>query len=411
MTTGTAEPSGAQPGPRPARPSLTVIFSITITGITVNTMVTASIKEILAGVGAPIGLAGVLIAAATLPGILLAPVIGVLADRYGRREVLVPCLVLFAVAGGLGALAPNLWVLAGLRFLQGAGSAGLVNLAVVIIGDHWDGTERAAMIGRNSAVLTVCLTVFPTVGGVLTDLGDWRTPFLVYPVGLVTAGIVARGLPRGRRRDVTVREQLAELMPVLRRPRMMATLAATAVIFALIFGAILTVLPLYAAEAFGLGPSARGVLLGLPAVGSTAAALLLGRTTERFGRQRLLTGAVLLGTAGLLAMAAVPAVVPLGAALVTYGLFEGTTIPTLQDIASDAGGTASRGGTVASVVASARLGQTIGPLGLGAAYEVAGAGPTLSVAAVAVGALLVPLVRIATAEDSRAAPTETLPWE
>lgn len=385
---------------------------MTATGITVNTMISASIPDILNGLGAAPGLAGVLIGAATLPGIALAPVVGVLADRHGRREVLVPCLVVFAVAGGLGALASSFWILAGLRFLQGAGSAGLINLAIVLIGDHWDDTRRAAMIGRNSAVLTACLAVFPAVGGALTDLGGWRAPFLVYPLGLVTALFVARRLGPGGGADVTVREQIAELLPVLGRRSVLAVMAATTVVFALIFGAILTVLPLYAEAQFGLGATWRGVLLGLPAIGSTAAALLLGRLVRRFGRRRLLTGGVVLGTVGLVAIGVSPSVLLLAVAAVVYGLFEGITIPTLQDMTTAAGGDRSRGGTVAVQVSAARLGQTVGPLGLGAAFGAVGATPTYLLAAVALPVALIPLIRIATSEPLPPGPSEpSLPWE
>ncbi len=108
---------------------------------------------------------GVLVSAGTLPGIVMAPVIGLLADRYGRRAVVVPCLVAFGVCGALAGLAPSFGALVAIRFLQGAASAGLVNLAVVIIGDHWDGTDRIRRLGQNSAVLTVSLAVFPPVGG------------------------------------------------------------------------------------------------------------------------------------------------------------------------------------------------------------------------------------------------------
>ncbi|CAN5158317.1 hypothetical protein BH23ACT9_BH23ACT9_33680 [soil metagenome] len=73
-----------------------------------NTLITASLPEILAGVGASPGQAGLVIGAATLPGIVLAPVIGLLAHRYGRGEVLVPCLVIFALGGGVAATSP-LW--------------------------------------------------------------------------------------------------------------------------------------------------------------------------------------------------------------------------------------------------------------------------------------------------------------
>lgn len=379
-------------------PSLLLIFAVTVTGITTNTLITASIPDILDGLGASAGAAGLIISAATLPGVVLAPVIGVLADRYGRREVLTPCLLAFAAAGGLGALAPNLATLAALRFVQGAGSAGLVNLAVVIIGDHWEGDERATLIGRNSAVLTVALAVFPFAGGALTDLGSWRTPFLVYPVAVVTAAAVWRGLPAGRTRDISVGDQLRELGPILRRPRVVALNLATVVLFALIFGAILTILPVYASREFGLGASFRGVLLGAPAVGSTAASVSLGWLLRRLGRRRLLTIAGLTMAGGLVGLGLAGSLVGLGIGVLLFGLAEGAAIPTLQYLASDAGDDDTRGSVVAAQVGVARIGQTVGPIGLGALFGAAGPRTAYLVGAGIAVTALTPAYRWATHE-------------
>ena len=89
-------------------PPLPLIFSVTITGILANTLVGPAIPDILEAFGQPDSRAGVFVAAGTLPGIVMAPVIGVLADRFGRRAVLVPCLTAFGVFGLLSALAPTL---------------------------------------------------------------------------------------------------------------------------------------------------------------------------------------------------------------------------------------------------------------------------------------------------------------
>src|SRR5688500_1007885 len=139
---------------RPKRPPFGLILSITITGIVGSTIVSPVTPDIVAELGGGDRAIGFLVAAVAAPGIILAPIIGVLADRYGRREVVVPCLAIFGIAGGLAALAPSLEVLIALRLLQGIGSAGLINLAVTIIGDHWEGVERAKKIGQNAAVLT-----------------------------------------------------------------------------------------------------------------------------------------------------------------------------------------------------------------------------------------------------------------
>ena len=88
-------------------PPLPLIFSITITGILANTLVGPAIPDILEAFDQPDSRAGLFVAAGTLPGIVMAPVIGVLADRFGRRAVLVPCLVAFGTFGLLSALAPT----------------------------------------------------------------------------------------------------------------------------------------------------------------------------------------------------------------------------------------------------------------------------------------------------------------
>jgi ACDE family multidrug resistance protein len=133
------------------------VVAVTITSIMGNVLVAPALPDIVDDFGVSDAGAGLLLAVTTAPGIVLAPLAGVLADRYGRREVLVPCLVLFGFAGGLSAWAPTFSALVFLRLLQGVGSAGLLNLAISLIGDTWSGAERSRMMGRNAAALTAAI--------------------------------------------------------------------------------------------------------------------------------------------------------------------------------------------------------------------------------------------------------------
>lgn len=384
------------------RPPALLLYGITVTAITMNTLITPAIPDILRGLDVSTSYAGILVGAATLPGMLLAPVIGVAADRWGRREVLLPCLVLFGVAGGLGALAPDIWTLAGARFLQGTGSAGLINLVVVIIGDHWSGTERAAYIGRNAAVLTVCLALFPLLGGVLTDVGGWRTVFLVYPVAVATAVVTWRLMPRGRTRDASLVEQVREALPFLRSRHVLLIYATAFVLFALIFGMILTVLPVYAEQTFGLGASWRGVILGLPAVGSSLVSANIGRLHTRFDARRLLVASGFAFAVSLAMLGVAPSVWVLAAGAVTFGLGEGAALPTLQDLAAGAASDSTRGTVVATWVSAARTGQTAGPLAASPALDRFGARAVYLVGAAV--SLLAFLPTITAAMDARPSP-------
>jgi MFS family permease len=348
----------------PVRPALPLIFSITLTGILANALPLAVVPDILEYYDQPDPAASYFITAGALPGVIMAPVIGVLADRYGRRRVLIPCLGSFAAFGLLSVLSPSYAVLVGLRLAQGIGAAGLVNLAVVLIGDYWDGLDRARIIGYNAAVLTVSLTVLPAIGGWLQEVGGWKWSFAPYGFAVLTAYGASR-LPHDHaNRDTTtsLRSQFASAKVVLRQPIVSTTLAFGFVIFVLIFGLFLVVLPLLLENDFGLSSGPRGAILAASGLASTAVALNLSRLRRRFGGGLLIIGACALFTAGFLVagLAGSVAVVVLGVAV--YGLGEGAAIPTLQDIVAGAAPHESRGAVVAVWVSAVRLGQSVGPL-------------------------------------------------
>jgi MFS transporter, ACDE family, multidrug resistance protein len=345
------------------RPPFPLLAAVTITGILANTLVSAPLPDILEDFGKSDGAAGLVIAAASLPGILVAPLIGLMADRYGRRTILVPCLVVFGIGGTLAGLAPVFWMLLLARFVQGLGSAGLINLTNILIGDHWDGVERSRMYGYNSAVLTVSLAVFPGIGGLLTEVGGWRWAFLPYPLAFVTAFAVYRTLDPGVvNRSRTPRDQLREALAVVGRPRVLAPVGLSFLAFVFIFGLMLTVLPVHLEDEFGLGASARGLVIAAPALGATAGALFLGRM-----RRHMSAVAVAALSFGLFAVA-YPIVGLAGsisivvAATVLVGLGEGLMMPTLTDLVAGSAPERDRGAVLSVQVSAIRAGQSTGPL-------------------------------------------------
>lgn len=241
------------------RPSPLLIWSITLTGITANTLIAPVLPDILEAFDRPDSYAGLLVASASLPGVLAAPFIGVLADRFGRKRILLPCLTLFAVTGALAVLAPSFWILVGVRFFMGIGTAGLINLAVVIIGDHYDGAERVRQVGRNAAVLTSGLALLPLFAGILEEIGTWRLSLAPSALGLLTAVAAARMLDdvSPPRDGAGLAEQLRAAREVLRSPAVAATIASGFLIFVMIFGLFLTTLPVYLEEEFGLSAAPR----------------------------------------------------------------------------------------------------------------------------------------------------------
>lgn len=361
-----------------------LILAITGTGIMGNTLLAPVIPDILDEFDVGDGGAGLLIAATSFPGIFMAPVMGVLADRFGRRRVVAPCLATFGAFGIAAALAPTFAFLLVARFGMGIGAAGLINLAVVLIGDHWSALDRTRLIGRNAAFLTVCLALMPPIGGLLAELGGWRLALAPYGLGLVTAAVAWRMLPADDPdTSVSLRNQLAGIGAVIRRPAVIVVLVGGTASFMMIFGVFLSTLPIHLENEFGYGASIRGLFIAIPAVASTIVAFNLQRVRERVAARRLLVASALTFAVGFALIGATTSVALLVLGCVVYGFGEGAMIPTLQDQAVELSPSEHRGAVVAVFVGAARLGQTIGPLGAAAIF-----GATSTFVALEVGAAL-----------------------
>lgn len=371
-----------------SRPPLVVIFSVTVSGILANTLINAALPDIVADFGRGPGDAGLLVAAATLPGILMAPAIGLLADRLDRRPVLVACLVVFGLAGLAGAFAPSFELLVAARLVQGLGSGGLINLAVVLIADSWEGAERARLIGVNAAVLTVSIATLPPVGGLLAEVGGWRLSFAPFGVALLSAVAVARYVPdSATRAATTLAAQLRDAAAVVRRPVVAGSIFFGCTLFILIFGLMLTALPLMLEQRFGLSVGARGLVLIGPALGAAVVAFNLGRLRRRFGARLLLLAGSALFAVGYATIGLAPLLVVVVVGGIVHGLGEGAAIPTVQEVVASAAPAANRGAVMAVWVGSARLGQTLGPIFAGLSVTAVGATSTFLVGAALAAAL------------------------
>ncbi len=379
------------------RPPLVFIFSVTVAGILANTLLSPNIPDVLDAFDQPESRAGILVASGPLPGVLVAPIIGIVADRLGRRRVLLPCLVLFGLAGLAAATAPTFEFLLLARVIQGVGGAGLINLAVVMISDFWSGSERTALIGRNSAVLTVCLALIPSFSGLLASVASWRWSLACASLALPVAAFGYRHMPRvDTVATTTIGDQLRGTRRAVRQPVILAVIVASALLFMVIFGVFLTTLPVHLEKEFDLGPGARGLILSAPAIGSTLVAFNLGRIRARFSVRKVLVASSVLISVAAFAIGVAPTIVLIVAASIIYGLGDGLAIPSLQDVTASSAPEGQRASVMAGFVSATRLGQTVGPVGASAIFAATSTSTAMIIgaaifAAVAIGFVIGPI--------------------
>ncbi|MFB6273361.1 MAG: MFS transporter [Salinibacter sp.] len=363
---------------------LWLLFAVTLVGVGNVSSVSPAFPQVVEVFDISRVQVGWVVTAYSLPGILSAPLVGMGADRLGRKRVLVPTLFVFGIAGGTCALARSFPVLLGLRAVQGLAAAPLVGLAVTIIGDRYEGTTRAAAVGYNATALNVGTAAYPAVGGLLAALA-WYVPFalplLALPVGAAVAWILETPAVGGAEQDQGFRSYLKMVTERLRDRRVFGLLAVNFGVFILIFGAFLTYVPELLAARFGASSVAAGVVLAAASVSSALVATQLGRLTTWIAPRRLIQGSLVIDGVALALMPLAPGVWGVGAASLLYGVAQGLNQPALQTRLTELSSDASRGVLLSLNGMILRLGQAVGPLLLGSALVVGTVGTVFYAAA------------------------------
>lgn len=123
----------------------------------------------------------------SIVAIVCIPITGYMSDRFGRKKIMLPCLLIAGAGGALAGLAstffndPFAMILAG-RVLQGIGSAGAAPIVMPFIGDLFQNDEEiSAGLGDIETANTAGKVLSPILGAFLASW-VWYMPFWFIPV-------------------------------------------------------------------------------------------------------------------------------------------------------------------------------------------------------------------------------------
>jgi len=215
---------------------------------------------------------------------------GTLADRFGRKRVLLACVGTYVLIGLACALARDFTVLAGLRLLGGLACAGLMVIPPAIIRDRFDGDRMASLQSMMTVIFLVVPMLAPSLGQGVLLVAGWRWIFGL--MALLGAGMfawLALRLPETLRPEHrqpialgTIGRNFAETLT--NRGSIGYVLAGTATT-SVMWGYIQSCQQLVG-EHFGAG-RAFPVIFGAMALCMSLAFFTNSRIVERFGARRV----------------------------------------------------------------------------------------------------------------------------
>lgn len=371
--------------------NLYIILTVTLLSVVGVTSIIPVFPDMSEALNVSLSKIGLFITVFTLPGALLSPFIGVIIDRVGRKRILISALVLFGISGTLCFFFRDFEIILLLRFFQGIGGACLGIINLTLIGDIFSGDQKAKAMGYNSGAILVGSAVFPAVGGVLA-LIKWYFPFLLSAVALIVAIWVVFALDTPEPKEkVKLNQYIRKTVgSIFKRESITLYLLSFATFF-LLFGTIMTYMPVLLKDQFGLSSSQIGFMLFFLALATAIVASQLNHFYNRFTMKTLIF--IGFGTY-LFSFALIPFVDNIVLVLILMmiiGFGQGINIPAIFHVLTSIAPLNQRGAFMSINSMSVRGGQTVGPLFAGLLFGLWGL-PWVFWTAAAVSVIFIMLV-------------------
>jgi MFS family permease len=309
-----------------------------------------------------------------------APVAGMVADRFGRRPVLVTGLVLYTAAGTAALYVGDLRLLLATRALLGVAVGAIMTAIGAMITDWFDGQRRARYLGLQQAFASLGGIVFLPLAGLLAEQ-DYRAPAWTYAAAIGIVPFAALAVPESRRAAPEPGTPASPAAPTARgrRPIPAGVLPVYALALAatLVFFLAPTQLP-FLLDDLGAGPAMTGLVIAGSTLAAAAGALVFPPLRNRLGSPQINTTSVALLSIGWLLIGTAGSIPLVVAGLLVGGTGVGLAVPNLNLRLTELAPSEHRGGILSGLVTAVFLGQFLSPLAAQPLIEVSGVAGTFT---------------------------------
>jgi len=300
-------------------------------------------------------------------------VIGNFIDRVSRKTLLIPCLVIYGLTGLACFFVSDLTLLCVLRFIQGFGVAGMMTLALLIVGDVYKGNESLRPVSTISMSFAIGAITVPLIGGFMA-LPGWNWPFLFYVLALPFALVVMAKLPETRTKNLQedpIHRGIMSAFASLKDLRVAYTIFLGFSVYFLLFALAIWV-PFMLKDTFGFTASESGMALALEGIAVIAMASRMGELARRYSVPRVIVAGFAVVGISLVLMLSVHSIVMVLLMLVVFGAGYALAQAGVDVLIIQVSSPESRGGVLSLHTCAKYIGSSLGPILLGIVLAVSG---------------------------------------
>jgi len=340
--------------------SFRIILGIVVMAVIGGSLVAPILPSMIEPLGTSKEMIGLVMSVYTLCALISTPIHGVLADRLGRKKVLVPAIILYGISGFSIVFAETFYSVLILRGLQGMGAAGMMSLGVTLIGDIFTDKARAVAMGYRSSAQSFVNAGVPFISGTVATI-TWFYPFYIYILAVPLALLVSIHLDIGETRSkTTLANYFKSIFLVMRDKKTLWVYLSNLSVFIFLY-CLIVYGPILIVEELELSTMYTGLMLS---VGSAIAAITAsqsGRLFYRFKNYKIITIGFLFCGTGLLMISLALSFIYLLGCIIIWGVGFGLVFPALNTIVTQLVSSHLRAGIVSGFTTMTYIGQTVSP--------------------------------------------------
>ncbi|WP_232058231.1 MFS transporter [Cohnella abietis] len=221
---------------------------------------------------------------------IIIPIAGYLSDRFSRKAVMIPALIVYGGAGilaGLGAVWDSYGILIGARAVQGIGAAGTAPIAMALVGDLFKDGEESQALGLIEASNGAGKVVSPILGALLAII-VWYAAFFAFPVFCLLSLLAVIFLlkePKREEQPKPLKQYLKSIRSIFAKQGrwLISSFFGGSLALFILFGVLFFLSNILEEPPYSIIGVRKGLILAIPLLGMVLTAYLTGTIIKKNG--------------------------------------------------------------------------------------------------------------------------------